>query len=162
MPTLAQAGLRAAMRTIAVALSSQNASCGDALCAETRFLLETLGVEPAWPNCRDVQLEHIQAWLLLAHYEVLRGREYQATLTGGRAFRLVLLSRLYDLDGVAAPPSSADLSADCSQRLEDSVAETEEKRRTFWLAFCLDRFLSMRHECPLTLQEEVVSPSSLG
>ena len=149
------------MRTIAAALSSHHASRCDALCAQTRFLLETLDVEPVWPNSQDVQLEHIQAWLLLAHYEVLRGREYHATVTGGRAFRLVLLSRLYDLDGISAPPSSAGGSADCSQRLEDGIAETEEKRRTFWLAFCLDRFLSMRHECPLTLQEEVVS-SPLG
>lgn len=39
---------------------------------------------------------------------------------------------------------------------EDLIA-IEEKRRAFWVAYCLDRFISVHNELPLTLNEEVVS-----
>lgn len=39
---------------------------------------------------------------------------------------------------------------------DHSFSALEERRRTFWVAFCLDRFLCSRNEYPLTLQEEQI------
>ncbi|GIJ92502.1 hypothetical protein Asppvi_001780 [Aspergillus pseudoviridinutans] len=52
---------------------------------------------PATPR-GQIPLEHIQAWLLLSHYELLRTGVDQAMLTAGRGFRLVQMARLWDMD----------------------------------------------------------------
>ncbi|KAI4120392.1 MAG: hypothetical protein LQ341_007549 [Variospora aurantia] len=43
----------------------------------------------------------------------------------------------------------------CNRTQTDWV-EMEEKRRTFWVAYVLDRFVCIRYGCPLTLTEQVV------
>ncbi|CAM1507799.1 Fc.00g046470.m01.CDS01 [Cosmosporella sp. VM-42] len=137
--------LRSAMRTMAAAASPAYRSLGEALYVEAWQMLDMLDVlEPA-----TVQLEQIQAGLLLAHYEIMRKYEHKAMLTAGRAFRLVQMMRLYDVDGPTFTPPSPSMT-------DDGFAEAEEKRRTFWLAFAFDRFLSTRNEWPLTLYEESV------
>ncbi|KAK2603403.1 hypothetical protein N8I77_009865 [Diaporthe amygdali] len=137
--------LRLAMRTIAAAVSSTSSPLSETLYAETRRILDTLDLlQPT-----TVQLEHIQAGLLVSHYELMRLREHDAMLIAGRTFRLIHSSRLYDVDGTLALTSVSPTKMDGS-----SFSEMEEKRRTFWLAFVLDRFLSTRNEWPVTLQEE--------
>jgi hypothetical protein len=37
-----------------------------------------------------------------------------------------------------------------------SFGDIEERRRTFWMAYCLDRFINLINEMPLTLNEQVV------
>lgn len=163
------------MRTVASAVSAQHRSLSDVLYAETRRMLEALDVgeqvrglpwitdHTAMGAGRPIQLEQIQAWLLVIHYEILCMQEQRALLTAGHVFRLVQLSRLYDVD--AADLSTVDfvssgagpMSPSSPAGPDDSFAETEERRRTFWLAFALDRFLSMCNERPLTLHEEIVS-----
>jgi hypothetical protein len=93
---------------------------------------------------RTPLLEQIQAVLLLAHYELLRMEESRAMATVGRCFRLIQLARLQDTD----PSTDAGSGGD--------FVKEEETRRTFWVAYCFDRFLSSRHDWPLTLQEEAV------
>lgn len=169
------------MHTVAAAKSAQYHSLGDALYQETCQLLESQhtrklsrsgsasidNINDLNPNksCagQQIPLELVQAWLLLAHYEFLRIDEHQAMLTAGRAFRLVQLARLYDVDegssggGVDDIPLNPFDGSDGDEHEEDlSYAITEEKRRTFWLAFNFDRFLCSRNEWPLTLQEEAV------
>lgn len=144
------------MRTMAAAMSAHWGDLVDSLCAETRHLLE--GHSQTRVTSKDeIPLEHIQAWLLLAYAELLRIGEHQAMLTAGRAFRLVQMARLYDVDALddsqASPVST-------NHKPDDNFISTEERRRTFWLAFCFDRFLCLRSEWPLTLQEEMVSTSS--
>ena len=166
-PSLARMGLRSAMRTIAAAMSAQHGGRCEYLCVETRRLLDAIAsVTVSGPSATEIQLEEIQSWLLLAHYEILRGEGYQAMLTAGRAFRLVQLSRLYEVDACTSestPPyyGGSESSSEMHLMTSNDFAEIEEKRRTFWLAFCLDRFLSMRHEWPLTLQEDLVSRQTL-
>ena len=82
----ARACLRSAMRTIAGTVSAQFRNLSDALYAETRRMLEDLEVSR---HCSlgNIELEQIQAWLLLAHYEFLRMHEHQAMITAGRVFR---------------------------------------------------------------------------
>ncbi|KAK3987688.1 hypothetical protein QBC44DRAFT_294662 [Cladorrhinum sp. PSN332] len=162
-PNPARAGLRSAMRAIAAAMSAQFRSLADSLYQETLRLLETRSQTPTLTEGIEMLLEQIQAWLLLAHYEILRVNEHQAMLTAGRAFRLVQMARLYELDreettedgnptSTAACPGVPQSPA----QPDEEFAELEEKRRTFWLAYSLDRFLCSRNDWPLTLQEEMV------
>lgn len=169
-PSPARACLRSAMRTVASAVSAQFWSLSDALYAETRRMLEALdggenGHGLPWVTDKaalgsTIKLEQIQAWLLLVHFEILRMPNH-ISLTAGRAFRLVQLSRLYDIDAndlSPAPEFAGCLPlAPLPSVTDKSFAEAEEMRRTFWLAFIFDRFLSTRDNCPLTLHEELVS-----
>lgn len=179
-PSPARACLRSAMRTIATVVSTQFRGLSDPLYAETRRMVGSLDESDAPWLASKIQLEQIQAWLLLAHYEFLCKHEHQAMLTAGRALRLVQLSRLNDVDATgassvefgaaAATGGSADEDRDeeggpretakspaPSLASRDAFVKTEEKRRTFWLAYCLDRFFLIRSEWPLTLHEDMVS-----
>lgn len=66
-------------------------------------------------------------------------------MSAGRAFRLVQLMRLHEIDSPTKPPVP-----------EADLIETEEKRRVFWMAYFLDHLLSMRNNWPITLNEHVV------
>ncbi|KAL4812693.1 hypothetical protein BDW67DRAFT_188379 [Aspergillus spinulosporus] len=136
---LARACLRSAMRTVAAAMSAQFRRFADSLYIETNRVVQELDTIERTPS-----LEQIQAVLLLAHYELLRMEESRAMATVGRCFRLMQVARLQDT------VSSTDAGAG-----GDFVKE-EETRRTFWAAYCFDRFLSSRHEWPLALQEEAI------
>lgn len=168
----ARSCLRSAMRTVAAAMSSQFYIFADALYSQTRRMLEAQSVGdtglPWMTRTRDPQgrIEHerIQAWLLLAHCEFLRKPEHQAHLTAERTFRLLQLSRLVELDihdGNAPTSGHSTLSSSTSspapQTLPDEAwVETEEKRRTLWAAFVLDRLASMLNDRPIMLHEEII------
>jgi hypothetical protein len=136
--------LQHAMWTLAMALSSQFESSRETLYTETRQMLEALDM--ADDDLHPVRIEQVQAWLLIAFYELARSSYRRASISAGRAFRLVQLARLHEVD---SPGNAAEDE-------EDRVVK-EERRRTFWVAYCLDRLISMRSRCPLTLTEEVVS-----
>lgn len=111
------------------------------------------------------EIELIQAWLLLVQYELLRVNECQATITAGRAFRLIQVLRMFEVDRKDSKISPKDISkpvVPSSAVLDEGAlfAEVEEKRRTFWLAYCFDRFLSWKNDLPLTLHEDMVRNSS--
>ena len=151
--------LRSAMRTIAAAMSAPGAQFCDQLYAETRRLLEDYSSKCT--SRETIELDYIQVWLLLGFYELLRVGENQAMLTAARCSRLVLMARLFEIDApdsdetngpqVLPPTSQQELPND------DSFCVVEEKRRTFWLAYCLDCFLYARNEYPPMMQEDMVS-----
>lgn len=159
--TPGRTGLQSAMRTMAAAMSVHWCHLVDRLCFETRNLLESQWDQMRLVSRDDIPLEHIQSWLLLAYCEVLRTGEQQAMLTAGRAFRLVQMARLYDIDAPleddSAQKSSPLSSLSTDYELDERFVDTEARRRTLWLAFSLDHFLCLRSESPLTLQEEMVS-----
>lgn len=134
--------LQYAMWTLAMALSSQFESLRGTLYDETRYMLESLDMNE--DDMGTVRIEQIQAWLLLAHYEFARANYRRGWVSAGRAFRLIQLAKLHEVD-----------SPDNIVRGEDPVL-IEEKRRTFWVAYCLDRFICMKNRWPLTLIEEVI------
>lgn len=105
-------------------------------------------------DMNTVRVEQVQAWLLLAFYEFARCNYRRAWITAGRAFRLVQLARLHEVD-------ISENATECA----DAVSR-EEKRRTFWVAYYLDRLLCIRNRRPLTLIEEMVGsvtiPAHLG
>lgn len=158
-PGAVQACLRSAMRAVAAAMSALGRRFCDQLYTETCDLLEAHKID----SKADISVEYIQAWLLLAHYELLRVGEYQAMLTAGRCLRLVLMARLSDIDspgpdGVDCPQAFPVL-INCETVHGDTFSIVEEQRRVFWVSFCLDRSLCLRNGYPLTLQEDMVSAS---
>lgn len=145
------------MRAMAAAMSAHWGDLVDHLCAETRHLLESHS-QTRVTSKEEIPVEYIQAWLLLAYAELLRIGEHQAMLTAGRAFRLVQMARLYDVDVDALHDVRTSPGAN-NDEPDETFVDSEQRRRTFWLAFSLDRFLCLRSEWPLTLQEEIVSTS---
>jgi hypothetical protein len=135
--------LQYAMWTLAMARSTQFDQMGDMLYVETRAALEALDLADS--DMGTCHVEQAQAWILLTLYEFSRTNYRRGWISAGRAFRHVQLLQLYDLDSPEAPGAARD------------VIEMEEKRRTFWVAYCLDRFVSISNGSPLTLNEEVVS-----
>ncbi|AEO58296.1 hypothetical protein MYCTH_2305551 [Thermothelomyces thermophilus ATCC 42464] len=134
--------LQYAMWTLSMALSSQFESSREMLYNETRQMLEALDLTD--DDLQPVRIEHVQAWLLVAYYELARASYRRASISAGRAFRLVQLARLHEVDN---PENTVEG--------EDAVAR-EERRRTFWVAYCLDRLGCLKSRCPPTLTEEVI------
>ncbi|KAL4915419.1 fungal-specific transcription factor domain-containing protein [Aspergillus aurantiobrunneus] len=140
--TEAQQVLQYAMWSLAASLSAQCPRFGAQLYGETRRRFDAL--EVSGHEIDDIEIEHLQACLLLAIYEFLHSYYRRGWMRAGYAFRLVQLMRLFELDSPGAIPSM------------DWVG-VEQKRRTFWVAFCLDRFLSIRNKWPLTLIEHLIT-----
>ncbi|GAW16644.1 hypothetical protein ANO14919_060790 [Xylariales sp. No.14919] len=86
-----------------------------------------------------------QAWILIAVYEFTHASFERAWSSLGRAIRLVQLLR-YDC-----------LDARTMEDGADAFIEREESRRTFWTAFCLDRFSCGLRKLPLTFGEQPTS-----
>lgn len=155
-PSLVRTALRLAMWTLAAATSTQFQDLSHRLYAATRQALHSLDDNDRdlpWTT-GDIQLEEIQAWLLLAYYEFVRMERHHVLLTAARAFRLVQLTQLHAVDALNTP-NAKDLHPGLPGTLE-SNAISEEKRRTFWLAFCFDRIFNAHDSLTFTLQEEVV------
>ncbi|KAJ5654651.1 hypothetical protein N7490_001654 [Penicillium lividum] len=167
--------LRSAMRTIAAAMSSQFCTFTDSLYARTRRMLEMQDLPDEtgfpWMTTRlkspnsGVEHELIQAWLLLAHCELIRKSEQEALLTAGHAFTLLQFSHIIEIDMPnieASPPSEYAGSNPTTSpyipkaMLDETWMETEEKRRTVWAAFVFDRLSSMLNDRPLMLHEEII------
>jgi hypothetical protein len=163
------------MHTAAAAASSQFREIEDALYLDTRKMLGALEIRSVGGSRKyrsrsastSMPLEQIQSWLLLAQYEFLRKDEHQAMITAGRAFRLVQLARLFDVDSPCSSATGFTIESGEGvgygnehtrlRSFPEPFARMEEKRRVFWMAYCLDRFLNWRNEWPLTLDEETVS-----
>lgn len=81
----------------------------------------------------------------------------------GRAFRLLQLSGLVDIDlGDDATSDRANTASIHQHGMPDaSWRETEEKRRTVWASFILGRLPGMLNDRPRALHEELVSPLTL-
>ncbi|KAK4980785.1 hypothetical protein LTR28_001139 [Elasticomyces elasticus] len=71
-PGATRACLRSAMRAMAAAMSAPGRRFCDQLYTETRDLLEAHKIG----SKADISVEYVQAWLLLAHYELLRSRVF--------------------------------------------------------------------------------------
>ncbi|KFA71414.1 hypothetical protein S40288_04300 [Stachybotrys chartarum IBT 40288] len=120
--------LQYAMWTLAASLSSQFQMMRRELYMETRRMLESLEAETQDTNIKCV--EQLQAWMLLSYYELISDYYQRALVSAGRAFRLIQLMKLHEID----KHSSVGLQSDW--------VDTESKRRTFWVAYNFDRFTS--------------------
>ncbi|KAI1781284.1 putative Zn(II)2Cys6 transcription factor [Hypoxylon cercidicola] len=140
-----QTCLQHAMWTLASSLTSQFQVEARQLYGETRQLLHEIESEEP---CHQISIEQAQAWLLLAIYELTCEDYHRWMMSAGMAFRLIQMMRLYELDTHESPSTSqaqeqypAQLSP--SGQVQDDWIDVETKRRTFWLAYTIDRFTSM-------------------
>lgn len=142
--TESQSCLQNAMWTLSASVSAHPKSVGESLYRETRRVLEILELKNI--DIESIEIEQVQASLFLAIYELMCSCYRRGWMSAGRAFRLIQLMRLHEIDA----PDQGSIQTDW--------IETEEKRRTFWMAYSIDRFISILKGWPLTLSEQVVSP----
>lgn len=141
--TKAQLCLQYTLWTSAASASAHYQDVGDSLYREARRLIEELEEKVTSPAKTDI--EHIQAWLLLAIHEFMFIDFRRGWISAGRAFRLIQLDWFRDID------------ASDTVIIQAHWIEMEQKRRTFWMAYCLDRFVSLRSGSPLTFDEQVIA-----
>ena len=147
------------MWTLASSLSSQFQNDGRRLYGKTRQLLAALELEE---HCYQISLEQAQAWTLLSIYELTCQDFHRGMMSAGRAFRLIQMMRLYELDVPQTPPATMQLEQFQGQLtlqgpVQDDWIDIETKRRTFWLAYTMDRFTSMVDGLHMFFDERLVS-----
>jgi hypothetical protein len=101
---------------------------------------------------RYLNVRHAQAWILISAYEFKFMHLHHCWLTAGRATRLTQMMLLHRLDGLG-------LDVKQSLPLCSDWIEKEERRRTFWMAFCKDRFASIGTGWPIIIDERDVCNS---
>lgn len=94
-------------------------------------------------------LAHCQAWALICSYEFKSMYFPRAWISAGRAVRMAQMMNLHKLDG-----SGLDVKQ-CLAPPRDWV-EREERRRTFWMCFNVDRYASIGTGWPMTIDEQDV------
>ncbi|KAH6615367.1 binuclear zinc transcription factor [Boeremia exigua] len=96
-----------------------------------------------------ITVAHCQAWTLLGSYEFKNLYFPRAWLSSGRASRLALMMQLHRLDGAGLDVKQ------CLPPPKDWT-EREERRRTFWMCFAVDRYASIGTGWPMTIDERDV------
>ncbi|EGE83891.2 C6 transcription factor Prf [Blastomyces dermatitidis ATCC 18188] len=89
---------------------------------------------------------HAQTWILMSSYEFRMMFFPRAWMSTGLAMRLALMLGLHRLDG------SGPAVKMCIAPSRDWT-EQEERRRTFWVAFCQDRYASVGTGWPMMVDE---------
>ncbi|KAK3320579.1 fungal-specific transcription factor domain-containing protein [Cercophora scortea] len=141
------AALQYAMWALATCSSAQFQELRERLHAHARLILE--GLESNELFAASPSVEQAQAWLLVAHYEFCYFDFQRAWITMGRAFRVIQLLRMHEIDKQILPTPAVSLSPEDWTKLE-------EQRRTFWVAYTLDRYVSICRDWPLGLHEETI------
>ncbi|ODH29855.1 hypothetical protein ACO22_03679 [Paracoccidioides brasiliensis] len=93
-----------------------------------------------------VNVAHSQTWTLIASYEFKMMYFPRAWMSTGHATRLALMMGLHRQDG-----SGSEIKQ-CIPPARDWT-ELEERRRTFWVAFCQDRYASVGTGWPMIVDE---------
>ncbi len=98
---------------------------------------------------RLLTVAHCQCWSLITMYEFKMMYFPRAWMSAGRATRLAQMMGLHRLDGTGL---------DVKQTLPPPKdwTEREERRRTFWVAFCSDRYASIGTGWPMVIDEKDV------
>lgn len=97
-----------------------------------------------------ITLAHCQAWTLICTYEFKNMYFPRAWLSSGRAVRLGQMMQLHRLDGAGLDVKQ------CLPPPKDWT-EREERRRTFWMCFAIDRYASIGTGWPMIIDECDVS-----
>ncbi|KAJ5964485.1 uncharacterized protein N7479_004361 [Penicillium vulpinum] len=134
--------LQHAMRTLAASMGSQFKAILPMLYTRTSGMLD------AWDhNTPDeaIPIEIVQAQLLLALYRILKEDPRKGWSSAGHCFHLVHRAKLDQID-----------SPRIRRLCQLSEVEIEERRRTFWTAYALDRYANLVHELPLALNDQMI------
>ena len=99
-----------------------------------------------------VTVGHCQSWIIMALFEFKMLYFPRAWMSSGRSTRLATMLNLHRQDGP---------SLEVKQTLPPprDWTEKEERRRTLWLAYCVDRYASVGTGWPMSLDELDVSYS---
>ncbi|KAJ5554984.1 transcriptional regulator family: Fungal Specific TF [Penicillium sp. DV-2018c] len=138
--------LQLAMWLLAASSSAHLQHMRESLYTRMRHGFEALDHEIS--DVSAASLQTAQAWILLTHYELRYMSYRRAWLTAGRAFRIIQLAKLHEID------RQDDIGVNMVH--PEAWTEAEEKRRTYWLAYCLDRLLNISDEWPLSLHDEAL------
>lgn len=96
-----------------------------------------------------VSLAHAQTWTLICAYEFKMKYFPRAWMSVGRASRMALMMGLNRVDGIGLDVKQ------CLPPPRDWT-EREERRRTFWMAYCVDRYASIGTGWPMAIDERDV------
>ncbi|RYO87187.1 hypothetical protein DL763_006465 [Monosporascus cannonballus] len=140
--TPAQNCLQHAMWTSAASLSSHLQPLQESLYQATQRLLAASNDTPS----AAMSIEYVQARILMSIHDFVHRSHHQAWISAGQCFRIVQLMRLDQLDDPLQPEKANN---------RDRWLQLEEKRRAFWMAYCLDVLASKRGQWPLTLHEHL-------
>ncbi|RMY82199.1 hypothetical protein D0864_08118 [Hortaea werneckii] len=94
-----------------------------------------------------ISVAHCQTWVILATYEFKLMYFPRAWMSAGRACRMGLMMGLHRVDGIGLDVKQ------CLPPPKDFV-EREERRRTFWGCFCVDRYSSIGTGWPMVVDEK--------
>lgn len=140
--------LRYAIWTLAASVSDEFANLQSHFYRSARKYLEDGELSGHGENIINIAAS--QAWSLIACYEFKLMYFPRAWMSTGRAVRLVQMMGMHRLDGAGVDVKQ------CLPPPKDWT-EKEERRRTFWVAFCVDRYASIGTGWPMTIDEKDVS-----
>jgi hypothetical protein len=105
-----------------------------------------------------LNLESLQALLLILRYEFSEAKCIErAWMTHARVMRLAKLLHMDTIDAGQVPTEADELYV--PHKSSPSLAEMDERRRTFWFAFNIDFFISALTDSLPTLQASEVLPT---
>ncbi|KAK8088599.1 fungal-specific transcription factor domain-containing protein [Apiospora hydei] len=136
--------LRYAMWTLACSVTEKYAGMMDLFYQRARKYVEADYIKGYGEHM--ISVAHAQTHILLASYEFKMMYFPRAWMSTGSAARLCQMIGLHRLDG-----SGLDVKQ-CLPPPRDWT-EREERRRTFWMAFCQDRYASIGTGWPMTFDE---------
>ncbi|KAK4560456.1 hypothetical protein LTR86_005652 [Recurvomyces mirabilis] len=93
-----------------------------------------------------ITIAHCQTWLLVATYEFKAMYFPRAWMSSGRGSRMAQMMGLHRMDGAGLDVKQ------CLPPPKDWT-EREERRRTFWMAFAVDRYSSIGTGWPMSIEE---------
>ncbi|KAK4128339.1 hypothetical protein N657DRAFT_564118 [Parathielavia appendiculata] len=137
--------LRYAMWTLACSVSDKFQTLKDLFYARSRKYLESDYIKGYGEHI--ISVAHAQTHVLLASYEFKWMYFPRAWMSTGSAVRLAQMIGVHRLDGAGLDVKQ------CLPPPRDWT-EREERRRTFWMAFCLDRFASIGTGWPMVVDEK--------
>jgi hypothetical protein len=105
-----------------------------------------------------LNLESLQALLLILRYELNEAKCIErAWMTHGRAMTLAKLLHMDTIDASQVPIGEGSVYV--PHETQPSLAEMDERRRTFWVAFGFDFFISALTNSMPTFQTSEVLPT---
>jgi len=137
--------LRYAMWTLACSVTEKYLDLKDLFYQRARKYVESDYIRGYGEHM--ISVAHAQTHVLLASYEFKWMYFPRAWMSTGSAVRLCQMIGLHRLDGAGLDVKQ------CLPPPRDWT-EREERRRTFWMAFCKDRYASIGTGWPMTIDEK--------
>jgi Fungal specific transcription factor domain len=138
--------LRYIICALGASVSSSHKTDHTALYRASRRALEEAELNDS--SLDSIPLARPQAWILIAVYELLQMHSQRWWMSTARAVKLCQMMGLHVIDAVRPARRSYHIARDWT--------ELEEQRRTFWMAFFLDRYAAFGYGSPMIIDEKDV------